>query len=123
MAPDNTTRQGDIPGGLGLQIVRQFIRLNRGKLIVMSNDGFWMQSGERVSKRRLPLAFPGICLLWFFRSTLQTDIHIASTPPNPKTSGERVMKNVTISIARVIGGGICVAAADGKRSMRRSERS
>jgi anti-anti-sigma regulatory factor len=63
MAPDNTTRQGDIPGGLGLQIVRQFIRLNRGKLVVMSNEGFWMQSGERVSKRRLPLAFPGTAVV------------------------------------------------------------
>jgi hypothetical protein len=59
----NTTRQGDIPGGLGSKILRDFITLNKGKLIVVSNGGFWCQDGEGVRLLRLTHAFPGTAVL------------------------------------------------------------
>ena len=34
MEENTTTRLGDIPGGLGLAIIREFVELNGGKLTV-----------------------------------------------------------------------------------------
>lgn len=59
MTANNTTRQGDIPGGLGSQILRDFVAANRGKLVVVSRGGVWMQIGSAVQKSRLPGSFPG----------------------------------------------------------------
>jgi hypothetical protein len=59
MTPLNTTRQGDIPGGLGSKVLREFIELNNGKLIVASSAGFWCQQGNKVVKFRLAHPFPG----------------------------------------------------------------
>ena len=65
----NTTRQGDIPGGLGSKILRDFIKINKGKLVIVSNSGFWFQDGHRVTMHQLGSAFPEP--LYFSRSTLQ----------------------------------------------------
>ncbi len=60
MRDRNTTKQGDVPGGLGLKILREFIRLNGGKLQIVSTDGYWEQlSKGKVVKRQLPFPFPG----------------------------------------------------------------
>jgi hypothetical protein len=63
MEPYNTTRQGDIPGGLGSKILREFIQLNNGKLIVVSKAGFWCQKGAKVIKSVLPHSFPGTAVI------------------------------------------------------------
>lgn len=63
MDAHNTTRMGDVPGGLGSQIIREFISKNKGKIVVVSNDGFWSQSGERVYKRQLSAAYPGTAVV------------------------------------------------------------
>ena len=63
MEPYNTTRQGDIPGGLGSKILREFIELNGGKLIVASSAGFWCQKGTKVIYSSLPHAFPGTAVI------------------------------------------------------------
>jgi anti-anti-sigma regulatory factor len=55
----NTTRQGDIPGGLGLKLIREFITLNGGKFLIVSNDGFWSMIKGRISKKKLDWEFPG----------------------------------------------------------------
>ncbi|MBR1235734.1 hypothetical protein [Bradyrhizobium sp. AUGA SZCCT0182] len=55
----NTTRQGDIPGGLGLKVLRDFIRMNSGKLTIVSGSGLWSQSHKGVIKERLTQPFPG----------------------------------------------------------------
>jgi hypothetical protein len=59
MTANNTTRSGDIPGGLGSQILRSFIEINEGKLYVISGDGVWVQEGTTVSTKRLPYSYPG----------------------------------------------------------------
>jgi hypothetical protein len=41
----NTTRTGSIPGGLGLSILRQFLKLNQGCVHIYSGRGCWTQSG------------------------------------------------------------------------------
>lgn len=63
MQSNNTTRQGDIPGGLGLKLLREFIEKNGGRLIVVSSAGYWCQNGASVRKVRLAQPFPGTVVI------------------------------------------------------------
>lgn len=38
-----TTRKGDIPGGLGFTLIREFLCKNSGKIQVASADGYWYE--------------------------------------------------------------------------------
>lgn len=80
MTPNNTTRQGDIPGGLGSKILREFIQLNNGKLIVVSNDGYWRQHGSVVSKQKLKYSFPGSFVILEIDTTDQKSYDLAPAP-------------------------------------------
>jgi len=55
----NTTRQGSIPGGLGLKLIREFIKLNKGTIQIVSADGYWQQSVDKVTSRSYSKDFPG----------------------------------------------------------------
>jgi hypothetical protein len=55
----NTTRQGDVPGGLGLKILREFVKLNGGELAVASGAGYWSDSPEGVFRRDMGVPIPG----------------------------------------------------------------
>ena len=37
----HTTRKGDVPGGLGLKLIREFIILNKGRIQITSDSGYW----------------------------------------------------------------------------------
>lgn len=37
----NTTKTGNISGGLGLDLVLEFLRLNNGKMQIVSSNGYW----------------------------------------------------------------------------------
>ena len=37
----NTTKDPNETGGLGLDLIREFLRLNKGKLQILSADGYW----------------------------------------------------------------------------------
>ena len=41
MKKGNTTKVGDTSGGLGLNVIFQFIKLNKGKIQIISADGFY----------------------------------------------------------------------------------
>jgi hypothetical protein len=56
----NTTRRGKRPGGSGLQLIREFISKNNGRLIIVSEDGFWIQKGaDDPECKTIPTGFPG----------------------------------------------------------------
>ena len=55
----NTTKSGSIPGGLGLKLLREFITLNRGRLQIVSDRGYWVLSNGQVATRTFPYPFPG----------------------------------------------------------------
>ena len=59
MSGRNTTRQLDIPGGLGLKLLREFITLNGGTLSVISGGGYWSISAQGVKRSILPLPILG----------------------------------------------------------------
>ena len=56
---NNTTKRGDIPGGLGLKLLCEFIDLNRGSLQIVSDAGYWRRKSRHNKTARLRNAFPG----------------------------------------------------------------
>ena len=42
----NTTRTGNIPGGIGLSTLLSFIQLNKGKVQIISGDGYWLRNSS-----------------------------------------------------------------------------
>ena len=56
----NTTRTGKVPGGIGLSILRQFLKLNGGQVHIYSGDGYWNQNKSgTVSKHNTGSFFRG----------------------------------------------------------------
>ena len=55
----NTTKTGDNPGGLGLSIIMEFLKKNRGKIQIISSDGFWEYKEGRTRKKEFDNYFPG----------------------------------------------------------------
>lgn len=58
MTEGNTTKQG-VSGGIGLAILKEFITLNKGKIRVISGDGFWQMYEDSTEGRRFEKPFPG----------------------------------------------------------------
>ena len=56
---NNTTKRGDVPGGLGLKLLCEFIDLNGGSLQIVSDAGYWRRKGRKNKTARLQHAFPG----------------------------------------------------------------
>jgi len=55
----NTTKIGSIPGGLGLYLIREFLKINKGKIQIISSDGFWEETNGKVIVKKYSNAFPG----------------------------------------------------------------
>lgn len=55
----NTCRRGGRPGGLGLKLIQEFIRLNKGRLVVVSDTAYYEWSPVGVKELSLPRRFPG----------------------------------------------------------------
>jgi anti-anti-sigma regulatory factor len=78
LSGENTTRQGDIPGGLGLKIVRDFVRLNGGCLQVASHNGFWSFSRKEIVKEMMVHNFPGTVVNIDINTNDRSSYHLAS---------------------------------------------
>ncbi len=55
----NTTKRGNIPGGLGLKLLGEFINRNGGQLQIVSDAGYWKLEQGHTSSARLGYPFPG----------------------------------------------------------------
>ena len=55
----NTTKTGNIPGGLGLKLLREFITKNGGCLRIVSDSGAWELTQEKTGIHRFTESFPG----------------------------------------------------------------
>ncbi len=55
----NTTREGRVPGGLGLKLLIDFTRKNGGCLQIASDQGYWELKAGASQSRLLTLPFPG----------------------------------------------------------------
>lgn len=56
-----TTKQNE-PGGLGLKLIKNFIALNKGCLIIVSNSAYYEFSHSGEIFRQLGSPFPGTCI-------------------------------------------------------------
>lgn len=59
MVKGNTTKTGETSGGLGLAVIFNFIKLNRGKIQIISSDGFYEFKNGSVVKKQLNSIFEG----------------------------------------------------------------
>jgi hypothetical protein len=55
----HTTKTGTVSGGLGLDIIFEFIKLNNGKIQIVSSDGYWEYHRGVIEKRLFEKPFPG----------------------------------------------------------------
>ncbi|MGH8558374.1 MAG: hypothetical protein ACRESZ_13110 [Methylococcales bacterium] len=55
----NTTKRGQIPGGLGLKLLGEFIDLNGGRIQIVSDAGYWRRENKKTITARLDQSFPG----------------------------------------------------------------
>ena len=56
---NNTTKTGNIPGGLGLKLLQDFVKLNKGRIQIVSDAGYWELANGVVTTKRFAQAFPG----------------------------------------------------------------
>jgi signal transduction histidine kinase len=59
MKKGNTTKTGDTSGGLGLSVIFEFIKLNKGKIHIISADGFYEFSDGKETVSKLNSRFNG----------------------------------------------------------------
>jgi hypothetical protein len=55
----HTTKTGTVSGGLGLDIIFEFIKLNNGKIQIISSDGYWEYRRGIIEKKLFEDPFPG----------------------------------------------------------------
>lgn len=60
----NTTTRSDSTGGIGLFVLNRFLRLNGGKISVLSHNGFWTAGPKRFQdyvedRQTISVSFPG----------------------------------------------------------------
>ncbi|MBK6961589.1 MAG: ATP-binding protein [Gammaproteobacteria bacterium] len=58
----NTTRKGSVPGGLGLKLINEFIALNKGRIQIVSDRGYWEFSPGGETLTRIGTPFPGTAI-------------------------------------------------------------
>lgn len=44
----NTTKEGNIPGGLGLSLIRDFLGFNEGAIQIISSNGYWEEKNGAI---------------------------------------------------------------------------
>jgi hypothetical protein len=59
MVKGNTTKTGVTSGGLGLAVIFDFIKLNKGKIQIISSDGFYEFKNGNIVKSKLNSIFDG----------------------------------------------------------------
>ena len=55
----NTTKTGNISGGLGLNIIFEFVKHNKGKIQIISADGYWEWHNGIILSKIFPFSFDG----------------------------------------------------------------
>ena len=59
---DGFTTKRNEPGGLGLKLIKNFIELNRGSLVIVSNSAYYEFSHSGEIFQQLGSPFPGTCV-------------------------------------------------------------
>jgi len=65
---DKKTTKEEISGGIGLAVLKEFVKLNNGKMQIVSYDGFYQFDGENEILKRFNGEFPGTIVNLQFRT-------------------------------------------------------
>lgn len=78
LAEGHTTRQGSVPGGLGLKLIREFITLNKGRIQIVSDRGYWEMTPAGETCTRFENGFPGTVINIEIDTTDQSSYRLSS---------------------------------------------
>ena len=78
---DGNTTKTDVSGGLGLSLLTEFIKLNKGKFQIISDDGFY-EVGESENNYFLDFPFPGTIVNMEFRTDDSSSYKLSSESDN-----------------------------------------
>ncbi len=83
LEPFHTTKSGPHPGGLGLEFLQKFARLNEGKIQIASRFGFYELNCDKETFAKMEADFPGTAVtigintadegVYFLKSEIDTD--------------------------------------------------
>ena len=79
----NTTKRGNVPGGLGLKILCDFIDLNGGSIQIVSDAGYWQRRDEKTVTKPLSDSFPGTVVSVEI-NTADTNVYRLTSDLNPE---------------------------------------
>lgn len=79
---DKHTTKEDITGGIGLTLLKEFITLNKGKMQIISNDGFYELDKDVEKKQQFNGEFPGTIVNLLFK-TDDNNSYILENEINP----------------------------------------
>ena len=74
---DGNTTKVNAPGGLGLSLLKEFICKNKGKIQIVSGDGFY-EYGNECAERQLSVPFPGSIVNMCFKTDDKNSYLLAS---------------------------------------------
>lgn len=77
----NTTKQG-VSGGIGLSLLHEFININKGKVQIISNEGFWKLDNGKITAKEFNNEFPGTMVNISVRTDDQNSYMLKSEIPD-----------------------------------------
>ncbi len=77
----HTTKRDNLPGGLGLKILCDFIDLNGGCIQIVSDAGYWQRKDSRVVTKPLTYSFPGT-VVSIEINTADIDVYVLASELN-----------------------------------------
>lgn len=83
IAPGNTTRLAETPGGLGLSLLRDFIGLNNGRLYIVSGNETYEKNGNKERHKYMHHSFPGTIVTMAF-NLLDNSIYCMTSEKLPE---------------------------------------
>jgi len=78
VSKSTTTRKGNIPGGLGFTLIRDFLRKNEGKIQIASARGYWSEKGHALQSEDLNDFFRGTAVNLEFNVNDQCSYYLTS---------------------------------------------
>jgi len=78
MTEGHTTKRGNQPGGLGLKLLKDFVQLNKGKLQIVSNFGYYEFNADGESCDKMDYSFPGTCVNIEINTTDTSSYYLSS---------------------------------------------
>lgn len=81
LGENNTTKQTE-PGGLGLKLLKRFIELNRGRIVIVSNQACYEFSSGGEKFENLEQPFPGTCVNIEIDTADSKNYRLTSEPRN-----------------------------------------